>query len=159
MERSDFTDFDDERTPPSLAACRLAALVARRLDAVVPRPFRVEAEGGVVSFYEGTTWDTSIHVASVVDQDVDPGAAPGERDSFAWNAASAAESVLNHVQDGVSERTKDPWPRLPNGSMAMWGTRTDGERIFLWYGPYFDRETDAVLTFAPISVGELLAPE
>jgi len=159
MERSAFPDFDAERGPASPAARRLATLVAQRLDAVVPRPFRVEAEGGVVSLHEGATWDTSIHVASLVDQDVDRDAAPGERGSFAWNAASAAESVLNNVQDGVAEGTKDPWPRLADGTMAMWGTRTDGTRIWMWYGPYSDRETDAVLSFEPISIEELGAPE
>src|SRR5690349_8200183 len=112
MERSAFPDFDAERTPASPAARRLATLVAQRLDAVVPRPFRVEVNGGVVVLYAGATWDTSINVASLVDQDVDPDAAQGERGSFAWNAASAAGSVLNNVQDGVAEGTKDPWPRL-----------------------------------------------
>jgi len=159
MERSDFAGFDDERMPPSLAARRLAALIVQRLDALLPRSFRVEAEAGVVSLHEGAAWDTSIGLASLVDQDVDPAAAPGARYSFAWNAANAAESVLNNVQDGISERTKDPWPRLADGRIAMWGARTDGERIFLWYGPDSDRETDAVLSFEPISVTELLAPE
>ena len=105
MELSDRANFDHfERQPPSVAARRLAALLAERLDAVVPRPFRVQADAGTVTLYEGAAFDSSSY-------------------------------------------------------LAMLGTRTDGARVFLWYGPYFDREADAVLSFAPIDLAELLAPE
>ncbi len=161
MELSESSNYDasDERTPPSVAALRLATLLAQRLDAVVPRPFRVRAEAGMVANYEGEEWDGSTDVAFVLDQEIDQDAVPGEWGSYAWAAATAASSALNSVQDLISEGTKLEWPRLPGGGMAAWGARSDGARIFMWYGPHFDREGGAVISFAPISLDELVAPE
>jgi hypothetical protein len=160
MEISNRAAFDDpDRSPPSWAALRLAALLAQRLDEVVPRPFRVRPADGMVALYEGGTWDSSTEVADILDRDIDPVAAAGERGSFAWNAAGAAWNVLSHVQDGVSEGTTNPWPPLASGEMAMPGTRTDGARVFLWYGPHHERDVDAVLSLAPIALDELVAPE
>jgi hypothetical protein len=66
MELSGLSKYndDDERMRPSLAALRLATLLAQRLDAIVPRPFRVQAEAGMVSCYAGEEWDSSTDVAS-----------------------------------------------------------------------------------------------
>lgn len=136
---------------------RLAAALAERLNAVVPHPFHVRAEEGRVSLYAGETWDSSSDVAGVLDQEVDPEAPPGERHSFAWLAAMVAENVLSSVQDGVAEATTEPWPKLPHGGMAHCGTRTDGEQVYLWYGPEYDRELGAVVSFPPIHLHVLLA--
>lgn len=161
MELSGFSECndDDERMPPSLAALRLATLLAQRLDAVVPRPFRIQADAGMVSLYEGAAFDSSSDVTGVLDQELDPDAAIGERGSFAWQAAGVAWNALSSVQDGVSEGTTDAWPSLPGGNLALPGTRTDGVSIFMWYGPDHDKEIDAALSFAPIVLAELLAPE
>src|SRR5215217_2093944 len=56
---------------PSPAALRLATALAERLDVVVPRPFSVRAEGGLVSIYRGATLDHSCEVAVIFDQEVD----------------------------------------------------------------------------------------
>lgn len=160
MELSDSANFEHlERQPPSVAARRLAVLLAQRVDAVVPRPFRVHADAGMVTLYEGAAFDSSNYLATLLDWELDPNATAGERGSFAWRAAAVCEGVLSSVQDGVSEGTTDAWPRLASGGMATPGTRTDGVRVFLWYGPHHDREVDAVLSFAPIGLAELLAPE
>ena len=160
MELSDSANFEDfERLPPSLAARRLAALLAQRLDAVVPRPFRVHADAGTVTLYEGAAFDSCNYLATLLDWELDPHAAAGERGSFAWRAAAVSEGVLSSVQDGVSEGTADAWPPLASGGMALPGTRTDGASVFLWYGPHYDREDDAVLSFEPIELAELLASE
>jgi hypothetical protein len=157
MEPSDRGNFDGfERQPPSLAARRLAELLALRLDAVVPRPFRVQADAGTVALHEGAAFDSSNYLATLLDWALDPNAAAGERGSFAWRVAAVSEGVLSSVQDGISEGTSDPWPPLASGGMAMPGTRTDGASVFLWYGPHYDREVDAVLSFAPIALAELL---
>jgi hypothetical protein len=159
MERNDDALPPAARAPePSAAAVRLAAALAERLDAVVPAPFRVRAEGGRVSLYHGEAWDGSSDVAWVLDQEVDPGAPAGERDSFAWRAAAVAEHVLSSVQDGVAETTAEPWPRLPEGGMARSGARTDGERVYLWYGPEYEREDGAVVPFLPISLEDIVGP-
>ncbi len=130
--------------------------MAARLDAVVPDPFRVYAEGDEVSLYRGDAFDSSIGVAGVLDQEADPQAAAGERHSFAWFAATVAESVLSSVQDGVSEATAEPWPPLARARMALSGARTDGEWVYLWYGPDYEREVGAVIAFPPILVADLL---
>jgi len=150
---------DREQPPPSRAAIRLAELLAERLDAVVPSRFRIAAEGAWVSLYDGETWDCSVGVASLLDQATDPDAPAAARDSFASYAETVSQSVLSNMQDGVSEATTDPWPALPDGSMALPGTRTDGERVFLWYGPDWRQEVDVVLSFAPIVLAELLRPD
>jgi hypothetical protein len=126
------------------------------LNAVVPDPFRVRAEGGRVSLYCRDVLDSTSSVSGVLDQAVDPQAATGERHSFAWSAARVSEGVLSSVQDGVSEATAEPWPSLPHGGMALPGTRTDGRSVYLWYGPDLEREAGAVTAFPPIPVVDLL---
>jgi len=125
----------------------------------VPRPFRVLADGGWVSLYEGAAFDSSSDVSGVLDQEIDQDAVAGERGSFAGNVVGVAWNVLSSVQDGISEGTTDPWPALAGGGMSMPGTRTDGVQVLMWYGPDSEREIDAVLSFAPIILAELLAPE
>ena len=132
-----------------------STLLAQRLDPVVPRPFRVLADAGMVACYEGNEWDSSTDVAFVLDQEIDQDVVAGERGSYAWAAAAAASSALSHVQDVVAEGTRLEWPRLPGGGMALPHTRTDGTRIFLWYGADSERDVDAVLSFAPITLDEL----
>jgi hypothetical protein len=126
------------------------------LEAVVPDPFRVRAEDDRVALYHRDAFDSSIGVAAVLDQEVDPDAPAGERHSFAWFAAMVSESVLSSVQDGVSEATAEPWPPLSHSRMAYSGARTDGKSVYLWYGPDYEREAEAVIAFPPILVADLL---
>lgn len=146
--------------PPSAASVRLAAALAERLGPVLPAPFRVRAEGGWVALYRGGEWDGSSGVALVLDHVIDPDRPdypPGEQDwPLAARAASVADGVLSSVQDAVTEATTEPWPALPGGGMALPGARTDGERVYLWYGP---DEGAPVLAFAPIVLADLLPPE
>jgi hypothetical protein len=156
MDRSDDPfPFERHQPEPSPAAVRLAAALAERLDAVVPRPLRVQAEGGWVSVYHGVTARSSTGVAPVLDQDAGPVEEDDERWSFEAVAAGVAWNALSSVQDEVAETTTEPWPRLPRGGMAMPGTCTDGEQIFLWYGPAHGSEEGAVLSLPPIPLAEL----
>jgi hypothetical protein len=155
MERTD-KPFRLDLPEPSPAAIRLTQALAERLDAVAPRPFRVRADGGYLMLYYGTTWDSSCGISSVLDQEIDPSAAEGTRGSFAWSAASVAWNALSCVQDGIAIGTHKQWPTLPNGRMADCGSRTDGARIYLWYGPEHDREGGAVISFAPILLDDIL---
>src|SRR4051812_2163407 len=144
---------------PSPAAVWLAATLATRLQAVVPPPFHVRAENGWVSYFNGPQWVGSTGVASILDQDLagepdEPGARdePRQADqicSICWN-------VLNSVQDMISEATREPWPRLPQGGMADPGSRVEAGHIHLWYGPEGENQSCAVLSLAPI---ELVTPE
>lgn len=157
MERS-ATPFqlDAQQPTPSRASIHLAAALAERVNAVVPTPFRVRADNGRVALYCGDAFDSSIGVSGVLDQEVDPQAAPSERHSFAWFAAMVSESVLSSVQDGVSEGTAEPWPPLSRSRMAYPGARTDGTSVYLWYGPDSEREAGAVIAFLPILIADLL---
>jgi hypothetical protein len=155
MERSDDPfPFEPHEPDPSPAAVRLAAALAERLDVIVPRPFRVRAERAWLSLYYGATPYSSTGVAAVLDQPIDPDE-DDERWSFQGLAAGIAWNALSSVQDGVAETTTEPWPRLPGGGMALPGTRTDGERVFLWYGPDLKSETGAVLSLPSISLRDL----
>jgi hypothetical protein len=157
MERSETPfEVDAQQPAPSPASIQLAAALAARLNAVVPHPFRVRAEDDRVALYHGDAFDSSIGLAAVLDQEVDPRAAAGERDSFAWFAAMVSESVLSSVQDGVSEATAEPWPPLSHSRMAYPGARTDGKVVYLWYGPDYEREIEAEIAFPPILVADLL---
>lgn len=76
-------------------------------------------------------------------------------ESFACSVASAAQGVLSGIQDCVAHESKDPWPMLPQGGMAMPGGRVDGEQVLLWYGPQDDSEVDAVVSLPPIDLDTL----
>jgi hypothetical protein len=142
---------------PSLAAVSLATALADRLEAVVPAPFHVRAEGAWVSLFDGARWDGSSDVAGVLDQETSTSedAAESVERLFADRVASISYSVLSSVQDGIAEATTEPWPRLPQGGMANPGTRADKEHVYLWYGPDWQREAAAVLSLSPIIIAAL----
>lgn len=145
--------------PPSRAAVRLAAALAERLAPVLPPPFRVHAEDGWVALYRGAERDGSSGVTAMLDHVADPehpDHKPGDDDwPLAARAETVARGVLSSVQDAVAEATAEPWPVLPGGGMALPEARTDGERLYLWYGP---DEAAPALSFPPIELGEVLAP-
>ena len=136
---------------PSPRARRLAVALATRLDAVVPSPWRLRAEGGWVSRYEGAQWEGSSDVAGILDQVLLPeeGEASAEEWPFPERVVSVALGVLSATQDAISEATTEPWPALVGEN-----ARTDGQRVYLWYGP---TEATAVLTLPPIDLAELHA--
>ena len=143
------------RQKPSLGAVRLASTLARSLDAVVPRPLTVEADGDRVTAGRGALKGAVI-LGPVLDQVVSPDDADAAEWTFPRRVARVAWNVLSGVQDTVAEETAEPWPRLPDGSMALPGTRTDGERVFLWFGPSDDSEAGAVLMLPPILLSDLV---
>jgi hypothetical protein len=142
---------------PSPAAVWLATALAERLDAVVPAPFHVRAEGAWVSLFDGARWDGSSDVAGILDQDTSTSedAAESEEALFADRIASISYNVLSSVQNGIAEATTEPWPRLPQGGMANPGTRADKEHVYLWYGPDWRREEAAVLSLPAITLAAL----
>src|SRR6266481_1878636 len=89
---------------PSPTAVRLATALAERLDALVPAPFRVHAEGGWVSRFNGGQWDGSAEVAGILDQDLS-----AERKDrwephdwpFVDRVVTISYNVLNSVQDMI----------------------------------------------------------
>lgn len=163
MERSDHLRRARGQAPPaSPQAKRLAAALAERLDSVVPAPFRVRAEGGWVAVYRGTEFDGASDVAGILDQVIDPTHPyyePGDEDwSVAERVTTAVGGVLSSVQDAVAEATTEPWPLLPGDGRAMAPpeVRVDAVGVYLWYGR---DEGAAVISFGPIALAELFAPE
>jgi len=147
-----------EKAVPSPTAVRLAAALAECLDAVIPRPFRVQAEGGYISGYEGDRWDSSSDVAGVLDWNPSPARETGWHPAdppFVERVVSIADGVLNSVQDMIAEATTEPWPRLSGGGMAIPGSRADSERVFMWYGPDSQSEDGAVILLPPIELSVL----
>lgn len=143
---------------PSPSAVRLAAALAERLAAVIPAPFRVQAEGGWVSGYEDDRWDCSSDVAGVLDQDLSATREDGwepEEWPFVDRVVSISYNVLSSVQDMIAETTTEPWPRLPGGGMANPGSRADATRLYLWYGPDEKSEEGAVLLLTPVDLAAL----
>ena len=143
---------------PSPTAVRLAAVLAERLDAIVPAPFRVRAEGGWVSGSIGDRLDFVADVAFFLDRD--PSAArdagsESEESSFVDRVLSITDHVLGSVQDMIAEDTTEPWPLLRQGGMAIPGTRADAERVYLWFGPDSQHEDAAVLSLPPIELAAL----
>jgi hypothetical protein len=138
----------------SPAARRLAVALAERLNAILPAPWRARAEGGWVSFYEGERWDGSSDVAGILDQVLAPEDEETEPEDWPFpdRVVSVALGILSAAQDAIAEATTEPWPRPAAGPLVSEGARTDGTRVYLWYGT---SEADAVLTLQPIELAEL----
>ena len=130
-------------------AARFARALADRLNAVVPRPVRVCAEGGAVAVYVGADRWGSALAGEVIDQpEIDEA---GEPWPLAERVETAARAVLSSVQDTVAESSREPWPRLPTGAMALPDARVEAGEVHLWYGP---TEAAAVLTLPSLALDE-----
>jgi hypothetical protein len=124
----------------------VALAVASRLDAVVPPHLMVRADGADVVLYSRSTPSTPLGSAesAAIAEDAD-GRTPGERIEVAvW-------SIINSIQDRVSEALREPWPRMQTGEMALPDTRLDGDRLLLWFGD----ERSPTVALLPISVAEV----
>ena len=123
-----------------------------------PAPFRIHAEGGWVISMNAGQLDTVSDVAGVLDWDPSTAREDGwetEESPFVDRVISIAGHILSSVQDMIAEDTTEPWPQLPQGGMAMPGTRADAGRVYLWYGPDSRREDAAVLSLPPIELAAL----
>jgi hypothetical protein len=118
--------------------------LARRLNAVVPRPFRLLAEGGRLQFYIDNHLDSISDTPEIVD---DESRELGER------LLTIVDSVLSVVQDNISEHLRTPWPSTDGRAMAMPGVRTDTEFVHLWYGP---DEAAPVIVIPAIPINEIM---
>src|SRR3712207_6593783 len=121
MDLTEFLERTGQQVPdPSPAARRLAIAFVERLNAVVPLPWRLRAEGSSVSYNEGERWDGSSDIDRILDQELsaeEGEEAPKDR-LFPERINSVAISVLIATQERIAEATNEPWPRLPGGGMA-----------------------------------------
>jgi hypothetical protein len=127
---------------------RLTALLADRLNAIVPDGIRVEADRGMLRFsaaaerFPGQAGDfrpgrAGSHVRTNFE---------ARTGTVADRLAGTCVQVLDHLQDFVSEATHDPWP----GRTAQPEPQAQilqGE-LRLWYGGRHGRQ--AVLACQPI---------
>ena len=114
----------------------VAVHLARTLDAVVPDGFKVEAREGHIRMFIPARGSWAVNgVAEIVEQAGD----------LEENIITACYSILDAVQDFVSEELTEPWPRR---DMPMPGAQIRGRRVELWYG---DAETP-ILTLEPLDL-------
>ena len=122
---------------------RLAAALAARLDKVAPDSFAVRARGETVDVYSGEILLGGSTAATIVEDDDDR--------TLARKLESAVYSVLDIIQDCISEHLREPWPAYPGRRMANPGTRAEGTRVYAWFGD----ENAPALTLSPIEVSEI----
>jgi hypothetical protein len=148
---------------------RLAGALAARLDPVVPRPFRVRADGANVTVDHPAGWGFTTFVGTLRGDSPPPydfswaetayapaDSPPASEPTELERVAAAVWAVLSAVQDVVSEATTEPWPLVPPRQMALPETRADGEALHLWYGPV---EAAPGIAFTPIPLRDIAAVE
>jgi hypothetical protein len=131
-----------------ISASRLAAVLAARLDPVVPLPFRVRAEGTDLRVDHPTGWGLRMPLDWIEKE--------GEDREAAELAELIGGNALSSVQDAISESSAEPWPALAPRVMALPGTRRDASHIYLWYGLSEHRPVVAV---EPIPLASVVYPE
>lgn len=157
-----------QRGTMSSSGMRLAAALAARLDPAVPRPFRIYAEGSDLTVDHPAGWGYRALVGSYLDDEIAPEYdcswadglyAPVTRraePTLVKRAETAVAAVLNVLQDTISEATGEPWPLAASRRMAPYGTRSDVEAVYFWYG---DEEGAPVVAFAPIPLRDIRAED
>lgn len=131
-----------------ISAVRLASAIASRLTSKVPAPFAFRADESDLILDHPNRWGFTIPLDWIEASDEDR--------SGSELAELIVANVLNSLQDAVSESRTEPWPALeadgPPRTMAPYGTRNDGQRVYFWYGI---AEADAIITFDPIPLNEV----
>lgn len=126
-----------------VSSLKLAREVAARLNAVVPVPFRLTADGAQLLVYADEKLDSIKPMLEIVeDQDRE----------LEERLATALTSVLSNLQDDISERLRTPWPSVDGRIMASVGVGTNAEWINLWYG----EEAAPVIKMSPIRIADIL---
>jgi hypothetical protein len=128
----------------------LARALAERLDAAVPPPVSVRAEGAAVAVYVAGEWWGSTYM----DDDSDEPLASTDGAPWVERVETTAGALLSSVQDTVAVALRAPWPALPDGGMALPHARAAAGRVHLWYGP----DEAAVVALKPLSLAELVRP-
>jgi hypothetical protein len=137
-----------------LSALEIGEALARRLNAIVPKPIHVLADPPSPPTRDA---DVVVRVTNGADpwsgqgfsnRDLKPrgDVAPGDV------ARDMAVTMLSGVQDGVIHLLRERWPRQTTGELVLPDGRADSERVYLWFGA---SEGRAVVTLAPIELGEI----
>lgn len=103
---------------------KLAKALVSRLNDVVPSPFRLSTDGDTLRVQRGDALNSILSVDIVED----------ESRELNERLETVVYSVLNSLQDDISEDLHTPWPSANGRTMAMPQVHSDGEWVRLWYG-------------------------
>jgi enolase len=118
----------------------LAAILAERLNHIVPTGFMVQSKDVNVDVYaDGKSLGGSAAL-EILDDDDDR--------SVEEKIETAVQAVLSSIQDTIIETVKEPWPGTsPHGTdLPMPDCRVTGDQLRFWFG---DQEAP-VVSAAPI---------
>jgi hypothetical protein len=105
---------------------KLAALLATRLDEILPPSLSARAEGPRLSIFVGDEAQCGSAAAVLVEDDDD------ELDA---RLETAIRAVLSGVQDCVIRHQREPWPESGRqGALPMPGARVEQGLVQLWFG-------------------------
>jgi hypothetical protein len=125
---------------------KLASALVSRLNDVVPTPFRLSALGNLLHIEVGETVSSMSSTLDIVDD---------ESRDLTERLETAVDSVLNTLQDDISEYLCTPWPSLNGRMMAMPEVHSDGEWLHLGYG---DRKAP-ILSLPSIRIADIMDPD
>jgi hypothetical protein len=129
--------------PPS--SRKLAQALAARLSDVLPPPYSARALEGAVAAFAGDDWLGSSLSPEIVEE--------GEDGTVEERLETVGRAVLSGVQDYVADDSTEPWPREPDGRMALPQARVDGDELRLWFGA---SESAAAVALRPIALSDLM---
>jgi hypothetical protein len=120
---------------------KLAEALVARLNDVVPAHFRLSTHGKLLHVHIGGMLNSilSLDIVEEENRDLD------ER------LRTTVWSVINSLQNDISEDLRTPWPSIDGRTMAMPEVHSDGEWLHLWYG---DRRAP-VLSMPAIRIAEI----
>jgi hypothetical protein len=134
----------DSPVPIRLSPGRLAAVLAARLDEVMPPDFRAVAEEESVGLhFRGKRVGGSV-ASSILEDDADR-ADPERIRTAVW-------ATVSSIQDDVATTLTSPWPTGMSGEMALPECRIEAGTLLVWFG---EREETAALRLRPIQLAEL----
>src|SRR6266849_8080783 len=110
--------------PMHVASQKLADALVSRLNDVIPAHFRLSTHGKLLHVHIGGTLNSILSLDIVEDESRDL----NER------LQTVVYSVINNLQDDISEDLRTPWPSLDGRTMAMPEVHSDGEWVHVWYG-------------------------
>jgi hypothetical protein len=138
----DLLGLSHSSVPMPASSHKLAEALVSRLNNVVPPPFRLSAHSEVLHIYVGDALDTISSTLDIVED---------ETRDLTERLETAVHSVIDRLQDQISEHLGAPWPSLDGRRMAMPEVHSDGEWVHLWFG---DRQAP-VLSLPPIRIAEI----
>jgi hypothetical protein len=115
-------------SPTDVSSRELAALLAERLNQIVPTGFSVRSQDINVDVYAGGKSLGGSAALEILEDD--DGRTAREK------IETAVQSVLSSIQDTIIETVKGPWPGTsPRGAdLPMPGCRVTGDQLWFWFG-------------------------